>query len=1170
MKQLFIFIVLFTITYNISAQHPWMIKDINATNNYAASSPVGNNGSNPVNPYSVNRYFSVNGVSVFSANDGINGDGLWRSDGTAAGTYLLQLFASTTQTIISMYETGPLLYFTVANTFNLIQGGSSLWRTDGTVAGTFQIFSNQKHTISPDLCNKYYSTSAAVLGSEFYFMVTDTLPDVVINGNNYLNIHDRVYKTDGTINGTSMYYDSPGAHWNGYQNNGSHTISGINQINASGNKLYLIYQETTLGDDYNLFSLFPTSLARADGVNPPVTIFTPPYGTNGGNTNMNVFNTADANGNYLLINGIISGQYGLYRLYPNETTPVWIDTSNYPQSVDFTGQTIGLFNPAIGNRFFYRSTLGKLKVTDGTIAGTYNFEEPDTRDQYFLGGIANNKILVSNLSHSFFWDGTSPTSYVQIDSLNITPSGQSPGANLRVFQTNSKLFYLGDFANNIAWTSELDGSNFLRVFYSQAMARGALTSNGIIDGITTGGLNNFDAGYEPGIFKTNFKIFTGSVSNNWGTANNWSPAGVPGSTDDVVIPALDASKVPVISSAAACNNLTLCNGLLTINGANLNINGNVANYLSTVAGTGSVTLKSTTGTKMSGLLASLFDVANIYINGTDVSFGTTGAAFNSVVTFQTDNKILATYTGINFNKPPFIMGYNDKRFVVTGQQLVYNNAGSTTTADSIFTMPIGNSSNSYTPVSFISNNNIDYNTGTIFLSVADSINKNGTTGDLITNTVVVKCWSIVSSIFNSKVSLSWNANNETPFFNRNSCHIAYNSSGLGDGSWVGGTNQAATLQNGMYTLSQRYDQLPYARFIVLNDSFNLALATSNITNTQPISGNTTYNDGMSIINTIVPNGNSPVSGDITVSVTIDPTVQSFAAQPYVQRHYDIEPVDNASTATATVTLYYSQDEFTAYNIAAGVAGLPLLPINAIDAANYKNNLLIDQYHGIGTVPGNYTGYTGIGAAKVRIAPTVSWNNNDARWQATFPVTGFSGFYATTYNGVLPVALTNFTAVLHNNQTILNWATSSEINNKGYDIERSTDAAEFKKIGYLAGKGTSNLQQQYLFIDAQPTVGINYYRLKQIDLNANYKYSMVRQITNIGIGKSLRIYPNPATNNLNVSTTSLLQKIQITDMAGHTVITAIRTGNNTIIGISKLSAGTYICKIGSSQILFVKQ
>ena len=82
--------------------------------------------------------------------------------------------------------------------------------------------------------------------------------------------------------------------------------------------------------------------------------------------------------------------------------------------------------------------------------------------------------------------------------------------------------------------------------------------------------------------------------------------------------------------------------------------------------------------------------------------------------------------------------------------------------------------------------------------------------------------------------------------------------------------------------------------------------------------------------------------------------------------------------------------------------------------------------------------------------------------------------------------------------------------------------------------------------------------------------MVRSVNNLNAGNTLSIYPNPATNIVYVNTTSLTGTIQITDMAGHVLLTNLKTGSNTAINISKLPRGTYICKIGSTQIMFVRQ
>ena len=56
---------------------------------------------------------------------------------------------------------------------------------------------------------------------------------------------------------------------------------------------------------------------------------------------------------------------------------------------------------------------------------------------------------------------------------------------------------------------------------------------------------------------------------------------------------------------------------------------------------------------------------------------------------------------------------------------------------------------------------------------------------------------------------------------------------------------------------------------------------------------------------------------IKTKTTIDATVQSFGGNAYLQRHYDIEPMNNASTATATLTLYFTQQDFDNYNAVNG-------------------------------------------------------------------------------------------------------------------------------------------------------------------------------------------------------------------------------------------------------------
>ena len=75
-----------------------------------------------------------------------------------------------------------------------------------------------------------------------------------------------------------------------------------------------------------------------------------------------------------------------------------------------------------------------------------------------------------------------------------------------------------------------------------------------------------------------------------------------------------------------------------------------------------------------------------------------------------------------------------------------------------------------------------------------------------------------------------------------------------------------------------------------------------------------YLDGScNLIARVVPSGASPVAGMINSCVIIDGTQQYFNGEPYVQRHYDIEPANSPAAATATITLYYTDAEFINYN-----------------------------------------------------------------------------------------------------------------------------------------------------------------------------------------------------------------------------------------------------------------
>lgn len=418
----------------------------------------------------------------------------------------------------------------------------------------------------------------------------------------------------------------------------------------------------------------------------------------------------------------------------------------------------------------------------------------------------------------------------------------------------------------------------------------------------------------------------------------------------------------------------------------------------------------------------------------------------------------------------------------------------------------------------------------------------------------------------------------------------YTTNGTAGGTWsstnpaIAGVNPATGLVTALtagttditYTVNAGCGS-PVSSFLTLTVTGNAGLAGTpggpmvcSVATIQP--GGSTYADGScKSIASIVPSGLVPVTGDINVCVTVDDQVYTYQTRPYVQRHYDITPVTNAENATATITLYFTQGEFDAYNLARGLN--PALPADATDAANNKANLRVTQFHGTGTYPGNYSGP----ANPDLINPddnNIVWNATLNRWEVTFNVNGFSGFYIFTslINTPLPVNLLSFSGRNNGNVNLLDWSTSSEQNSSYFDIERSTDGTRFMKAGRVSAAGNSNITRQYSFNDDISAVnaGLFYYRLKQVDVSGQEKYSPVVIIKQNSKGFNATASPNPFTDHLRVQVESDKKEnavIMLTQLDGKRLRiqnASINKGSNVIWldELDNLPGGVYLLHINT--------
>jgi hypothetical protein len=163
---------------------------------------------------------------------------------------------------------------------------------------------------------------------------------------------------------------------------------------------------------------------------------------------------------------------------------------------------------------------------------------------------------------------------------------------------------------------------------------------------------------------------------------------------------------------------------------------------------------------------------------------------------------------------------------------------------------------------------------------------------------------------------------------------------------------------------------------------------------------------------------------------------------------------------------------------------------------------------------------------------------------------------------LPVSLTDFTAVKQGNTSLLNWNTATEVNNSGFDIERSADGRSFSKIGIVYSKadgGNSNEKLAYSYVDAAPLSGTNYYRLRQVDRDGKSVYSKIRQVT-FDAASGVKVYPNPATHTVYIEASEGSQ-VSVYNIIGQRMeVRTTGSGHLTTLDVSALSAGNYTIHI----------
>jgi hypothetical protein len=281
--------------------------------------------------------------------------------------------------------------------------------------------------------------------------------------------------------------------------------------------------------------------------------------------------------------------------------------------------------------------------------------------------------------------------------------------------------------------------------------------------------------------------------------------------------------------------------------------------------------------------------------------------------------------------------------------------------------------------------------------------------------------------------------------------------------------------------------------------------------------------------------------------------------------------DNGGTLDITIVPNDPTDDydFTVYGPNVNCASLGT-PLRCSDAAS------------VGTTgTGGDTDLTEPASGNGQVA-TINATSGDSyiivvdEWSPNASATGFDlnfGGTATLDCSILPVELAKFDVEYYSDEhaTYINWKTISELNNDRFEVQRSTDGENFETIQVIKGAGTTSMETEYISVDADPIIGVNYYRLKQVDFNGATRLSEVRSVNILDDFFDLLTFtPNPTSGKTEVIFNSYRKEnvlLQVMSVEGSTVVrtelSADKGGNRFDLDLSEVEGNVFFVTITTS-------
>lgn len=165
---------------------------------------------------------------------------------------------------------------------------------------------------------------------------------------------------------------------------------------------------------------------------------------------------------------------------------------------------------------------------------------------------------------------------------------------------------------------------------------------------------------------------------------------------------------------------------------------------------------------------------------------------------------------------------------------------------------------------------------------------------------------------------------------------------------------------------------------------------------------------------------------------------------------------------------------------------------------------------------------------------------------------------------LPVELTEFKGNLQGKKALLQWSTASEYKSKNFELERSLDGVNFRRVATIPAAGTVYAPQHYQYLDPEMVTEFTYYRLKSVDLDNAFKYSNTVLLKLPGATQDMQVLGNPVGNQVNirfVQSPAAKGELRLVDMSGRVVARrVIAAGEQTIswqMPPGAMGSGTYV-------------